>query len=74
MAIRPPWYTTLELPGWGALGGKIGRGFLWSPPQNQTMTRYSRVNGEQLFAEITVIASLTSLAAVGLGIASIRSE
>ena len=69
MAICPPWYSAYE-----SYGAKIGRGFLWSPPQDRTMTSYSRVDGQQLFAELTVIASLTGLVVVGLGIASIRRE
>jgi len=70
VAICPPWYAA-SAP---SLGGKLGRGFLWAPPENGQITYYSRVDGEQLFAEITAISSLTGLVVAGLGMTSIRSE
>ena len=69
VAICPPWYSAYE-----SYGAKLGRGLLWTPPEDRTMISYSRVDGEQLFAEITAISSLTGLVVAGLGMTSIRSE
>ena len=71
MAVYPPWYNAYE----AEPGFKVGRGFLWSPPNTRrTIPTFVHVDGEQLFAEIAAIASLTGLVVVGLGIASIRRE
>ena len=72
VAICPPWYAGIGIE----LGGnKLGRWFLWDPPNyGPYMTNYSRVDGEQLFAEIAAISSLTGLVVAGLGMTSIRSK
>ena len=70
MAVYPPWYQAWNFEP----GLKVGRGLLWNPPRKGHMQSFVHVDGEQLFAEIAAIASLTGLVVVGLGIASIRRE
>ena len=80
MAVYPPWHTDDPQHGQRVLmfDRKVGRGLLWSPPRfhppRLRTDPYVRVDGEQLLAEITAIASLTGIVVVGLGIASIRRD
>jgi hypothetical protein len=81
MAVYPPWHTDDPQHGQTSVwvfDRKVGRGLLWSPPRfhppRDRTDPYVRVDGEQLLAEITAIASLTGIVVAGLGIASIRRD
>ena len=67
-AAFPPWVSVYEPTGLDTY--HKSRRFLWHPQKSD----YNKVEGGQLFAEITVIASVTGLIVAGLGMTSIRSE